>query len=76
MGNQREPNNININGVLLEIIKDRAQHPLAIEDSEPSEVPAEPVRKQKKAADQESTAERSRSRRRAEVNLLDNFKLF
>ena len=75
--NQCDPNNVNINGALLEIIRNRAQHSIEDEDSKPSEEPAEPVRKEKGDDDHKATTERSRLRnRKAKVNLLKKFKLF
>jgi hypothetical protein len=47
------------------------------EDSQPSERVADLVRKKKRAADQEASAERSRLRKgKAKVNLLSKFKVF
>jgi len=49
LGFESEPNNVNINKVLLEIIKDRDQHLIedGDEDTQPSEEAAAPVRKKK-----------------------------
>jgi len=51
LGFESEPNNVNINKVLLDIIKDRGQHPIEDGDedgdSQQSEEVAEPVRKKK-----------------------------
>lgn len=73
--NQGKPNNVNISAVLLEVIKDRAQHPIDDDDEEEEET-AGPVRKNKRAADQEASAERSRLRKgKSKVNLLSKFRL-
>jgi len=68
-GFESPPNNVNINEVLLDIIKDRAQHPIDDEDSgedddsQHSEERTKPVRRKNRAADQEASAEPSRLRK-------------
>jgi hypothetical protein len=58
----------------VEVIRNnRAQHSIEDEDSQSSDEPvAEPVRKKKRTADQEATAERSRMRKgKAKVNFIE-----
>lgn len=60
---ESEPHNVKINNILLEVIRNRTQG--QDEDSSAiSEEPVEvPVRKKKRAVDQEASAERTRSRK-------------
>ena len=62
--NQNEPNNVNINEVLLKTIKNRARHPIEdedideVEDNELSEDTAEPVRMKRRVAEENRTAKK------------------
>lgn len=62
--NQNEPNNVNINEVLLKTIKNRARHPIEdedideVEDNELSEDMAEPVRMKRRVAEENRTAKK------------------
>ena len=78
--NQNEPNNVDIVGVLLETIKNRAQNSIENEDSDEdhdedsdhSEETAIPVGKKKRAAVQEAFSERSRVRKgKAKVKFIE-----